>query len=149
MQGFGYRGASYVCLPGDVIVLHPDEVHDGYAAGDAGFGYRLLYVEPALIFAAARTLAGQSATLPFVRQPVLRSEVRDQSRTMSRQGVARRDERTAVLPDRGLEGALEISRNSQDFERQASSESRPGMYVSRTVSRTTLMGAVSGTCFSS
>lgn len=73
VQGFGYRGTSYVCLPGDIIVLHPDEVHDGYAEDDAGFGYRLLYVEPALIFAATRTLAGHRAALPFVRHPVVRS----------------------------------------------------------------------------
>jgi AraC-like DNA-binding protein len=73
VQGFGYRGASYVCLPGDIIILHPDEVHDGYAEDDAGFGYRLLYVEPALIFAAMRTLAGHRAALPFVRRPVVRS----------------------------------------------------------------------------
>ncbi len=73
VQGFAYRGASYVCLPGDIIVLHPDELHDGYAEDDAGFGYRLLYVEPALIFAATRTLAGHRAALPFVRRPVVRS----------------------------------------------------------------------------
>jgi AraC-like DNA-binding protein len=73
VQAFDYRGAGYISLPGDVVVLHPDELHDGNAGSEAGFGYRLLYVEPSLIFAAVRTLAGHRAALPFVRQPVMRN----------------------------------------------------------------------------
>lgn len=73
VQGFHYRGARHISAPGDVVVLHPDEAHDGYAAADGGFGYRLLYVEPAAIFAAVRQLAGHRAALPFVRQPVVSS----------------------------------------------------------------------------
>jgi AraC-like DNA-binding protein len=71
VQAFGYRGATHVSLPGQVVVLHPDEPHDGYAGSDAGFGYRLLYVEPALIFDAARVLSGHRQGLPFVRDPVV------------------------------------------------------------------------------
>jgi AraC-like DNA-binding protein len=73
VQTFDYRGASHVSLPGNVVVLHPDELHDGNPGSDAGFGYRLLYVDPALVFAAVRTLAGHRAVLPFVRQPVVTS----------------------------------------------------------------------------
>lgn len=68
---FAYRGATHVSTPGHVVVLHPDEAHDGHAGADAGFGYRQLYVEPALIFDAARLLSGHGCSLPFVRQPVL------------------------------------------------------------------------------
>jgi AraC-like DNA-binding protein len=71
VQAFGYRGATHVSLPGQVVVLHPDEPHDGYAGSDAGFGYRLLYVEPALIFEAVRVLSGHRQGLPFVRDPVV------------------------------------------------------------------------------
>jgi AraC-like DNA-binding protein len=71
IQGFAYRGAAHISTPGEVVVLHPDELHDGYAAAEMGFGYRLIYIEPALIFAATRELVGNRATLPFVRQPVL------------------------------------------------------------------------------
>ncbi|HEY7031459.1 MAG TPA: AraC family transcriptional regulator [Thermomicrobiales bacterium] len=70
VQAFGYRGATHISLPGDVVVLHPDELHDGYAGSDAGFGYRLLYVEPVLIFEAVRMLRGRPHSLPFVRDPV-------------------------------------------------------------------------------
>lgn len=74
VQAFEYRGSHEVSLPGQIVVLHPDEVHDGYAATEAGFGYRQLYIDPALIFEAARTLRGLSGPLPFVRQPVLLSD---------------------------------------------------------------------------
>jgi AraC-like DNA-binding protein len=71
IQGFRYRGATHVSTPGEVVVLHPDELHDGYAGAEMGFGYRLLYIEPALIFEAAHGSTGRLGTLPFLRQPVL------------------------------------------------------------------------------
>ena len=37
---FDYRGTSEASLPGQVVVLHPDEVHDGHAGTETGFGYR-------------------------------------------------------------------------------------------------------------
>jgi AraC-like DNA-binding protein len=67
VQRFWYRGALRTCLPGEVHVLHPDEVHDGGAATDDGFAYRILYVAPELIAAA---LDGEP--LPFVAEPVHR-----------------------------------------------------------------------------
>ena len=73
VQAFRYRGASRISSPGEVVILHPDEAHDGYAGADGGFGYRLLYVEPALILDAARVVTGHRATLPFARQPVVSS----------------------------------------------------------------------------
>jgi AraC-like DNA-binding protein len=61
VQAFRYRGAAQASLPGQVFVLHPDEVHDGRAGTPAGFRYRILYVAPHLIRAALG-----SAPLPFV-----------------------------------------------------------------------------------
>ena len=49
VQAFRYRGAARRSTRGEVFVLHPDEVHDGHAGTDAGFRYRILYVEPRLI----------------------------------------------------------------------------------------------------
>src|SRR5579864_7969317 len=49
VQTFWYRGTVHRSLPGDVLVLHPDEVHDGYAGTSHGFGYRIMYVEPQLV----------------------------------------------------------------------------------------------------
>jgi AraC-like DNA-binding protein len=70
VQAFAYRGESHVSLPGQVVVLHPDEPHDGRAGTEAGFAYRQLYVNPAVISAATRALNGGAVALPFARQPV-------------------------------------------------------------------------------
>ena len=71
VQAFDYRGAAEISMPGQVTVLHPDELHDGRAGTEEGFGYRILYVEPALIFEAARVICGHACWLPFVRAPVV------------------------------------------------------------------------------
>jgi AraC-like DNA-binding protein len=65
VQTFWYRGAQRMCLPGQMHVLHPDEVHDGAAATERGFAYRILYVAPELVRDA---LGGRP--LPFVADPV-------------------------------------------------------------------------------
>jgi AraC-like DNA-binding protein len=70
VQAFCYRGAAEISVPGQVVVLHPDELHDGHAATDEGFGYRILYVEPALISEALKALCSHPCPLPFVRTPV-------------------------------------------------------------------------------
>jgi len=71
VQAFDYRGTGQISGPGQVVVLHPDEVHDGHAGTEAGFGYRQIYVEPALIFDAVQVLRGPGCSLPFVRAPVV------------------------------------------------------------------------------
>src|SRR5690242_1168836 len=43
VQAFHYRGVGEISVPGQVVVLHPDELHDGHAGTDGGFGYRQLY----------------------------------------------------------------------------------------------------------
>ncbi|MGA2493275.1 MAG: AraC family transcriptional regulator [Roseiarcus sp.] len=67
VQRFWYRGAERVSLPGQIIVLHPDEVHDGGAGDEMGLSYRMLYVEPALIACAL----DEAAAPPFVAEPVI------------------------------------------------------------------------------
>jgi len=68
VQTFRYRGEVRNSLPGQVIVLHPDELHDGGAATDAGLRYRMLYLEPALLQQGFRT---SRTPLPFVHDPVV------------------------------------------------------------------------------
>ncbi|GAB6403993.1 AraC family transcriptional regulator [Pseudomonas sp. MHK4] len=61
VQSFHYKGALCHGVPGNTLVLHPDEVHDGMAGTDAGFRYRMAYIDPALI---QNVLGGES--LPFI-----------------------------------------------------------------------------------
>jgi AraC-like DNA-binding protein len=65
VQTFRYRGMRRISLPGQLVILHPDETHDGAAATDEGFGYRALYVAPELVHAAL-----DGCVLPFVADPV-------------------------------------------------------------------------------
>lgn len=74
VQTFRYRGELRHCLPGEWHVLHPDELHDGTAGTDEGFGYRIIYLDPALV---QEALGG--APLPFVADPVLRGHDVDPS----------------------------------------------------------------------
>lgn len=64
-QSFHYRGELRTSGAGQVMVIHPDEAHDGHATVDAGFAYRMLYVDPASVSAAL-----DGAAPPFVRDVV-------------------------------------------------------------------------------
>jgi len=61
VQSFDYRGCPRYSQPGQLVVLHPDELHDGRAGDDAPFRYRTAYIAPALI---QDVLGGRP--LPFV-----------------------------------------------------------------------------------
>jgi AraC-like DNA-binding protein len=67
IQSFTYRGARADSRQGDVMILHPDETHDGRAGAEQGFRYRMAYIEPRLI---ADALRGRANTLPFIRSAV-------------------------------------------------------------------------------
>ncbi|MFN3537251.1 MAG: AraC family transcriptional regulator [Brevundimonas sp.] len=62
VQSFDYRGASRHSLPGQIVVLHPDELHDGRAGDGLPFQYKTAYVAPADI---QKVLDGRP--LPFVK----------------------------------------------------------------------------------
>ncbi len=74
VQAFDYRGAAQVSTAGNVIVLHPDELHDGHAGTEEGFGYRMLYVSPLRIFDAVRSISPR-AVLPFIPKAVCHDPV--------------------------------------------------------------------------
>jgi AraC-like DNA-binding protein len=65
VQTFNYRREIRHSLPGQVLILHPDELHDGHCHDDAGFSYRAAYVPPTHVQA---VLGG--AKLPFVANGV-------------------------------------------------------------------------------
>lgn len=68
VQSFDYRGGRSDSLPGQVIVLHPDELHDGGAGTEEGFHYRMLYIAPAML---REALGARATALPFVKEAVL------------------------------------------------------------------------------
>lgn len=46
VQSFNYRKKRWRSLPGQVMILHPDEMHDGYCCDQTGFSYRAAYLPP-------------------------------------------------------------------------------------------------------
>ena len=61
VQAFNYRGAMRHSLPGQVLILHPDEIHDGHCCNEAGFSYWAAYVPPTHV----QAVLGH-AELPFI-----------------------------------------------------------------------------------
>jgi AraC-like DNA-binding protein len=62
VQSFQYGKERVNNLPGQTMVLHPDEPHDGHAGTEDGFRYRMFYLEPAMI---QHVLGGKP--LPFIK----------------------------------------------------------------------------------
>ncbi|WP_300532514.1 AraC family transcriptional regulator [Maricaulis sp.] len=62
VQSFDYRGACRFSLPGELVVLHPDELHDGQAGTEDGFRYRGINIAPSNLVEA---LDGRP--LPFIQ----------------------------------------------------------------------------------
>lgn len=69
VQTFFYRGARRASLPGQCLILHPDEIHDGAAGDESGLRYRMLYLDPAILADALAPLGETS--LPFIAAPVI------------------------------------------------------------------------------
>lgn len=67
VQSFNYRGELRHSLPGEVVILHPDETHDGQAGTDAPFAYRAITINPVDV---QNILQGVS--LPFLEGGVTR-----------------------------------------------------------------------------
>lgn len=65
VQTFDCRRTTYNSLAGQVMVLHPDERHNGRAGSAAGFSYYMLYIEPSRI-----RRAMDLRNLPFVSRTV-------------------------------------------------------------------------------
>jgi len=70
VQAFWFRGERRYSLPGQVVVIHPDEPHDGSNGDDARLEYLMLYVPPAVLKMAAER---HPAPLPFLPQAVCSS----------------------------------------------------------------------------
>jgi len=65
-QAFTCRHGRHVSGAGMVMAFNPDDPHDGHAAGEAGFTYRMVHIWPEFF----ATLIG-GAPLPLFRSPVL------------------------------------------------------------------------------
>src|SRR5262249_50888650 len=70
VQLFDYRGATRTSLPGEVVVLHPDEAHDGRAGSAEGLGSGIVPLARSRVAEAARAIYEAPMPLPFVNAVV-------------------------------------------------------------------------------
>jgi len=70
VQCFHYRGEKRASLYGNVILLNPDELHDGESGIEEGFRYRMVYLRPDWI---ADALSDRARALPMPREPIGRN----------------------------------------------------------------------------
>ncbi|MFJ3903228.1 AraC family ligand binding domain-containing protein [Streptomyces sp. NPDC090025] len=90
-QSFRCRGAQHTSGAGMVMALNPDEVHDGRAAAELGYQYRIVHIGPSVVSgilrdaadtsaadgstAATAEAAGPAGALPLFVRPVLTDPV--------------------------------------------------------------------------
>jgi len=74
-QAFGCRGAARTSAAGMVMAFNPDEAHDGRAATERGFTYRIVHIGPQLIGDLLTDRTGRPTGLPLFHEPVLHDPV--------------------------------------------------------------------------
>jgi AraC-like DNA-binding protein len=68
---FDYRGQSLIAPPGTINLANPDEPHNGHAAAETGWTYRMFYLDAELLRQAASEIAGCPKNLPFFQAGVI------------------------------------------------------------------------------
>ena len=69
-QAFTCRNERHVSGAGMVMTFNPDDPHDGHAAGDGGFTYRMVHIWPEFFTSLTGDSLGGSAR-PLFRSPVI------------------------------------------------------------------------------
>ncbi|SEG15872.1 AraC-type DNA-binding protein [Nonomuraea solani] len=74
-QTFTCRGAGHTSAAGMVMAFNPDEVHDGHAAHELGFTYRIVHIGDELITDVMADVTRRPAGSPLFAAPVIDSPV--------------------------------------------------------------------------
>jgi len=69
-QRFQCRGGAHTSGAGMVMAFNPDDPHDGEAAAELGFTYRIMHLGPDLVRSVLTDAAGRSAPMPLFPEPV-------------------------------------------------------------------------------
>jgi AraC-like DNA-binding protein len=70
-QAFTCRHGHHVSGPGMVMAFNPDDPHDGHAAVESGFTYRMVHIWPEFFARLSGADVGGADRLPLFRVPVL------------------------------------------------------------------------------
>ncbi len=99
---FDYGHTRVEAWAGSIIALNPGEVHNGQAATEEGWSYRMIYPDPAVLQQAATELAGRPTGLPFfpngiIHDPALARQLLDLHRFFEEGGQSRLDRDSRLL----------------------------------------------------
>jgi len=71
-HAFASRGTVWTAIPGRVVIVNPDDAHDGGpAARDGRYSYRMIYVDESVLLTALAEAGGRRAAAPFFRDAVV------------------------------------------------------------------------------
>ena len=68
---FDCRGTEQVAAAGDIIIFNPAEVHDGHAADESGWTFRMMYIDPEHLRKVCEEITGRSSDIPFFSKSVV------------------------------------------------------------------------------
>lgn len=71
---FDARGTTHIAHPSNLFIIHPDEVHNGYAAIPAGWTYRVIYPDPAMLQQILLEQTGSAREVPFFPQTIIKDQ---------------------------------------------------------------------------
>jgi AraC-like DNA-binding protein len=71
---FSYRGEKMVAPSGYINLVIPGEAHDGSAASNEGWTYRMFYLEPKLLEQAVYEISGKTQKLPFFKAGTIKDD---------------------------------------------------------------------------
>ncbi len=72
VEVFYYRGETHAALPGDVVVINPDEVHTGHSGDKHGWTYRMLYPTVQTLKMVADAMADRPVDMPWFPRAVIK-----------------------------------------------------------------------------
>ena len=65
-HAFAARGKRWTAIPGRIVIVNPDDAHDGGpATHEGGYSYRMIYVDGATLTTAIEEAAGRRPATPF------------------------------------------------------------------------------------
>jgi len=70
-QAFTCRGGAHTSAAGMVMAFNPDDPHDGHAADDSGFTYRMVHIGPELVADVIADRTGRPAGPPLFADPIV------------------------------------------------------------------------------
>lgn len=71
---FDARGDTHIAHPSNIFIIHPEEVHNGYAAIPAGWTYRVVYPDPTVLQQILLEQTSSKRETPFFPHTIIQDQ---------------------------------------------------------------------------